>query len=375
MNIEVDLSKLWNYAEKMGDYRSEFSLSVQETGETFEIDKGLSSTKGLDIALEDLESNNGVLSVAGRQVLLFIPDQGSSLDDVLDNPEKGRRFHVAECITLDEMRRKKRFERYKATYNIGGIFEIYGTSYRTGEDINAEARLCVCKNCLKYLNYKGYESGGGIPKRSIFNDFDIAEFLSEYSTLFKSMPSRQDMIDKAGYSDDWEEISIKYRKSVGFKCEECRVNLEQHKHLLHAHHINGNKRDNRRDNLSALCIDCHRKQPQHDYMRVRHEDRQQLVKLRRQQGLLTGLNDWDSIIKMADKALDGLLRQYAKRGVERPEVDYELRDPEGKTIVLEVAWPRSKRGIAISDATILSAKRLGWYVLSVGEALRKMNET
>lgn len=374
MRLDIDLSDLWGCIRQMGSYNSDFSISGPSV-DPFEIDRDLSSTKGLEIELDDLESDNGVLSYAGRQVLLFIPDQGSKIDDVLENPEKGRRFHVSDCVTLNQMRQNNRFERYKATYNISGLFEIYGTSYRTGKNINAEAELRVCKNCLKYLNYNGYQSGGEKPKSLIFKGFDIAEFLSEYSTLFKSMPNRRDMIDEGGYSHDWAEVSAKYRESVGCVCEVCRVDLKEHRNLLHTHHVNGNKRDNVRTNLQALCIDCHRKQPQHDYMRVRHEDMQILVRLRRQQGLLKGLRDWDSVRMMADKALDGLLRQYARKGgLECPVVGYELADTDGSIIAeIEVAWPRTKRGIAISNDAITLAKKHGWYVISVGEALRKMN--
>ncbi|WP_432472086.1 HNH endonuclease [Amphritea sp. HPY] len=373
MKLDVDLSGLWASVKKMGEHDSDFTIDTTYGGPGLEFDDELSSTAGMDIQLEDLELDKGVLSVHGRQVLLFIPDQGSQIMEVMSDGGKGKKFHVADCVTLNEMRRKKRFQRYKATYNVSGTFQVYGTDYHSGDSIEGEAELKVCKNCLKYLNYKGYQTGAGLPKSKIFQGFDIAAFLSEYSTLFKTMPDRAAMIDMGGYSDDWREVSSKYRQSVNYTCESCSVELNEHRQLLHTHHINGNKRDNHSSNLKALCIDCHRKQPLHDYMRVRHEDMVLLTHLRKAQGYLETSN-WDEVIEMADKALDGLLRHYEKKGTPLPEVGYELCKPDQSVAAeLEIAWPKMKKGIAISNDDLKAATELGWNVLTVGQALSSMN--
>lgn len=372
MALNIDLSGLWSAVKKMGDYSPDFSLDrVQVSG--VDIDGELSGRSGLDIALEDLETDKGVLSYAGRQVLLFIPDHSFKIDDVCSGAAGGNRFHVADCQTLDSMRQRKRFDRYKATYNTSGIFEIFGTSKTNGNNYKAEVELYVCKNCLGFLNYQGYKSGGS--RALIFDEFDIAEFLSAYSTLFRYMPDRSDMVDEAGYSDDWDAVSASYRASVNYGCESCRIDLSRHKRLLHTHHINGNKRQNNISNLKALCLDCHRKQPHHDYMRVSHENMQIIIGLRRTQGLLNGLSDWPSVRDMADKALDGLLRHYEKKGVKCPEVGYELQGSDHAVVAeLEIAWPAVKRGIAINNDSLVAAQKLGWKVLSVGEAMRQENK-
>ncbi|QQO82126.1 HNH endonuclease [Shewanella algae] len=373
MKLTTDFSALWAAVHRMGKFETNFDLE-SDVSPDLELDKELSSTTGLDITLEDLELNCGVLSVKGRQVLLFIPDQGNSIDEVLAGESEGRKFHVADCKTLDSMRQRNRFGRYKATYNTGGVFKVYGISNQTGNSVEGEAELKVCKNCLSYLNYKGYQHGKGLPKSKIYSEFDISEFLSEYSTLFRSMPDRSSFIEKGGYSDDWADVSVKYRASVGFRCEQCGVDLNNHKNLLHTHHISGNKRENHPSNLKAFCLDCHRKQPHHDYMRVTHADMVLLNQLRNQQGLLQTSN-WQEVRDMADKALDGLLRYYEKNQAPLPEVGFELIGSDQSVVAeLEIAWPNKKKGIAISADDIATASKLGWHVLSVGEALNKMNQ-
>lgn len=373
MKISADFSALWASARRMGSHNVDFDIRSDRSG-SFEIDDKLSSTEGLDIDIEDLVLDNGVLSVEGRQVLLFIPDQGRSIDEVLSGREDGKKFHVADCRTLASMRRQKRFNRYKATYNVSGKFHVHGISYMQGVEREGEAELKVCKNCLTYLNYRGYATEYGSPRLKIFQEFDIAEFLSTYSTLFKSMPDRRDFEDSSTYSEDWREISDRYRESVGFRCESCSVDLSEYRSLLHTHHISGNKRENHSANLMALCLDCHRKQPKHGYMRIKHDQMLTINRLRKEQGLVSETGGWEQAIRLADKALDGLLRHYASKGLPAPEVGYELSGADGAVVAeIEVAWPSDRRGIAIGDADLVAAKELGWSVLTLGEALRTMN--
>ena len=58
-----------------------------------------------------------------------------------------------------------------------------------------------------------------------------------------------------------------YRASKGWCCEECGVDLSEYQEFLHTHHVNGIKYDVRPDNLKALCILCHSKQPNHRHLK------------------------------------------------------------------------------------------------------------
>jgi hypothetical protein len=93
-----------------------------------------------------------------------------------------------------------------------------------------------------------------------------------------------------GYETAWKDISRKYRQSVGWICEKCRVNCAGETRLLHTHHMNGIKMDNRFANLQALCVDCHSNEPGegHSWMREKAKEDGRLAavaELRRRQGL------------------------------------------------------------------------------------------
>lgn len=70
------------------------------------------------------------------------------------------------------------------------------------------------------------------------------------------------------YTEDWRQVSREYRKSKGWTCEGCGVNLSRHRRLLHAHHQSMDKSDNSPSNLRAYCVICHSEQPHHDKLRV-----------------------------------------------------------------------------------------------------------
>src|SRR5690606_39918398 len=188
MKLQVDFSGLWLNVRQMGPAveLEEFVLT-RNAAKELQLDKDLSDTGGTVVPLDEIEADNAVLSYQGRQILLFIDDHGMNVDAALENPIKGRRYHVAECKTLVEMRSKNRFGRYRATNNLQGKFLIHGVSQQTGQYREGEAALKVCKNCLEFLNYQRFRTDSSRSKQ-IHAEFDIAQFLSHYSTLFPAMP-------------------------------------------------------------------------------------------------------------------------------------------------------------------------------------------
>ena len=104
--------------------------------------------------LKDVTTNGGLLSYRGQHVLLYIPDHGPYVEDALRDPGLGKRFHLSDCKTIKQMRAINRYARYVATTNTSGLFKIVGINQHKNK-IEGEARLHVCKNCLRQLNYKG----------------------------------------------------------------------------------------------------------------------------------------------------------------------------------------------------------------------------
>lgn len=147
MKLSIDISELIQLGKKMLPEGVDFFLD--ESPIDFDpIDIELST--GKEVSIEDLDPGSGLISYHGRQVLLYIRDHSGRYDAAIVDGEKGKRFHIAWCRTLDEMRHKNRFERYHATNRIDGLFEIDDGSGRS-QDVD----LRVCMNCLERLNYKG----------------------------------------------------------------------------------------------------------------------------------------------------------------------------------------------------------------------------
>lgn len=366
MKLKSPASQLWSLVEQMGAEPADFDI-VSKARDPIEIKL---EGAGLDVPLEDVESTGGLLSYSGRQVVLYIPDQGRKVDEaILDGFNNGKKVHIADCKVLDDMRRKNRFERYRAVANTSGQFEVFGTSHQTGQHVEGSASLRACIVCLKHLNYKGYVTGPG-NQREILKSFNLEEFFLSYSTLFRTLPStiRQ---KQGGYSSDWPEVSKTLREKRNWRCESCKLDLSGNRQLLDAHHANGNKADNDDSNLKALCRDCHRKQPMHGHMGIGSADMVVIQRLRHEQGVLGGGENWEDSIELADTSFEGLLRLYQKDNKVVPDVGYDILDSRGAVSVqAEVAWPNDKFAVVMDDEEKLMVEASGWRCQTLSEALR-----
>ncbi len=365
MRLDDPFGELWGRVDQMGAQRAQINLGVVWDDSEIEFDREL-STAGIEVSLEELESEQGLLSIRGRQVILFIPDHSFKIESAMDDPSKGNKFHIADCKTLDTMRQKKRFERYKVTNNLSGKFPIYGKSEQKNRDISTEVELNVCKNCLNMLNYQGAKNGN-VPNRNlIVSGFEIEAFFSTYSSVFKTLPRLLIEQAKKGYANDWDQISSSMRKEAGYICQGCSVNLGTIKSLLHVHHISGEKSDNSPNNLVVLCSDCHRKEPYHGHMCVRRKDVQYINQLRREQGISNIEDSWAQAVRYADPALRGVMDHCQRRNMPPPKVAHPIYDQSQKVIAdLELAWPGRKEGIYLGDKPDIG----GWSLYNLADAM------
>lgn len=189
MRIDIDnqLHQLDRLRQEMGASVTDFSASMEDLGEIEEIGKLL--LEGVDdVQLSDVQANSGgLLEYKGFQVVLYIPDQGFKIEEVMIDGSLGKKFHVMDCRTLKMMRKAGRAERYSVRNGLGKQFPVHGITQYHKKIENVEAELVVCKNCLNESNYKGYKTH--YTKRTgIFSEFDLEEFFTTYSSYFKHPP-------------------------------------------------------------------------------------------------------------------------------------------------------------------------------------------
>lgn len=359
MDLRYDFSKLWHEVKRLTDDVSPFSVAITHVLDP--IDVALSE-KGIEVDLSELESIGNLLTYKGRQVLLYIPDHGSSVQAVLSGESEGKKFHVAHCQTLEKMRSAQRFERYVATTKLDGFFAVTGVDRWNGGEVSGEVRLLVCKNCLSKLNYRQAGLSSTVRHR-VRNEFDITEFFETYSSCFPYMPVRDAPEKGSGaYVDNWKEISEGVRAAADWKCSHCKIDLSDCKNLLHVHHIDGNKANNKLSNLRPLCAACHREQPLHSNIFVKRGDMQTITGKRRAIGSLTA--DWDSLMAYADPALRGVLGLARTRGMEPPEAGYS--EPNSVR-VLDLAWPWRKEAVVLEAGD--PPRVPGWTIRTLTEAI------
>lgn len=362
MRLDADFSLLRRAVSAMGAEHIQVHDPVSVAAQGRErIDWEL--PEGIEVDIDDIETLQGLLTYQKRHVLLYIQDHGWNVAEVLAGRHDGRKFHVAWCSTLEQMKQNGRFERYVATNDCRGDFTITGSD-QAGDRVSGKARLNVCKNCLRELNYDGYR----YDRKGAFARFDLQRFFETYSSYFPHKPLRLAGDQDGSYTADWPDVSRRTREAANYTCQECGVRLDQHRNLLHVHHVNGVKTDNSGSNLKALCAACHRRAPNHAHLHVSHKHSQQIARLRREQGIDTAVRDWNLVSERADPAMHGLIDELRRRGETPPEVGYPVESADRQAL-LELAWPSQTRGVAISPADIEAAQRLGWSVREPKQAL------
>lgn len=368
MKLKVDFTELEAAVRKMG------AAPV-----TFDVQRQLLPTSRIAIELEagieisswdEVDTRSGLLAYQGHQILLYIQDHGTGVAAALADPTAGRKFHVTDCRTLQQMRDDGRWDRFVVTNKLDGSFLISGYDRETGQELEGYAALRVCKNCLSALRYKG--AVDSTSRGRLADAFNLGEFFSTYSSFFKYLPSRH-AGEPSGYTDDWGAVAARVKVSRHYRCEQCGVVLDQYRKWLHVHHVNGVKADNRESNLRVLCVSCHRQQPKHERLFVPHQATKLINRLRREQAVASP-SDWDDAMRFVDAALYGLLHGCRAEGADAPEIGLDVQNARHEIVAaLEVAWPSKRVALAISEEDAAAAAELGWEIWGHGEALRDLS--
>lgn len=206
-----------------------------------------------DIAYQEIEIiNNSFIHKKGEDELYMFAYKKRYQTVKFESLPK---YHIVECETR-ETYSGFRFANHMPV-------EIYCINQRISLGAN---NLDLCKNCIKKINL--YSMG-----TSDIEWFDVILSKAD-SREYGSNNIRFD-----GYTRDWGHVSKAYRFKHGFICEECGIDMSQRKaeFFCEVHHIDGNKINNKTENLKCLCVKCHSNVDERH--RINYSKDQNLMKL------------------------------------------------------------------------------------------------
>lgn len=203
---------------------------------------------------------SGLLIRDGQPAFVYIRDH--TIGPYPNTPDDRRRIHFTVCQTLQQMDQKGRFHRYRVTHRDDDRYLIDVRKDGWGEVEEQKVSLFPCQHCLSEARYHCFHGGlEDSVKREIIKQFKAKEAFDLLSQHFDTFRQKTKDVPSATlptyYLKDWPDLSKKFRKLRNFTCEECGVQLGSHPQCLDVHHKNGDKRDNRDDNLTCLCKLCH----------------------------------------------------------------------------------------------------------------------
>ncbi len=199
----------------------------------------------------------------GRPVFAYIRDHTDRVPPYV--PKKCKKVHIAVCDTLFTMKELGRLEsRYRVTNSVSNRYLIdIAAGGRKSTEITVD--LHPCQNCLTLLAYQGFDATDSSKDRmAIVNAFDAKQAHKDLSRHFETYAKEVSRLRPAtlgtGYPKNWRAISLRFRRTKQFTCEECGVYGSR---ITETHHKDGDKSNVRHNNLQCLCMKCHSKKHSH----------------------------------------------------------------------------------------------------------------
>jgi hypothetical protein len=193
-----------------------------------------------------------------HKVILYIPQRMKHFVERHGYPK----YHLFHCRTkaLNNFFKGEN-EKYCISTRVDGKFHFKLLGEKEVLEKIDNAELDFCGNCMRIYRQRFNQTTGS---------FDLTEFFStNYSSFFREPTFKFDHDDIPNiYAQNWEELSTKYKKTKEYTCEICkwRPSSSSENRYIHAHHNDGRKYNNDKDNIKVLCIRCHAKQDEHSHM-------------------------------------------------------------------------------------------------------------
>ena len=292
MAINVDLSGLEKALKSIGGKKAEIGSIRRRTKIAGPIESKIIEDGSVvligDELIKHLDASTGLLAIGNTQITLHIYDPFSDKEVLSEQPATQPKFHLTECKTIENMRDKGRFDRYVSSNRRDGLFQV--RPYEFDKKIRGaemEANLTPCKNCLMSLNYNGYAQQDIYSmKEKIFSNFSLKNFFKDFESVFRCLPLYTvETFPEGNYTKDWACRSHEARRKANWTCSCCGICCVEQTGLLHVHHKDGNRGNNRPSNLEVLCLACHKSRPFHGRMAYSPQKKLKLEQLRISQKL------------------------------------------------------------------------------------------
>jgi hypothetical protein len=208
--------------------------------------KGYRPIKAVDVDINDIKQNiefrdGGIYlkSEDGNGQRIFLYKRNYRLTR-FGKP----RFHITDCRTIREFMASGSLQ---AQYRRANTETVPVCDMDNDYEDVMVSDLPLCMNCLS--------------ETDAYRNMTTSDFVEILKAAEEASPAHDTEVDFYGYTKDWEQISAAYRELHHYTCEECGIQITNpfDYYYMHTHHLNGNKADNRSDNLKCLCISCHSK--------------------------------------------------------------------------------------------------------------------
>lgn len=205
--------------------------------------------KPVDVSIEDIE--NGTIEITDDGIF-FKASNGQRHSGFMYKRDYhlvkyGKpRFHIRDCEVIQGFKRRGQFRAMHRWANEETVPVRDMDDNYTDKNISTLPLCSKCRAILEEQEREAYK--------------DNKDFVVELKSV--AFPGTGDTdVDVLGYTRDWQTISNKYRVKHLYTCERCGISITNpfDYDYMHCHHKDGNKINNREDNLECLCIECHSK--------------------------------------------------------------------------------------------------------------------